>query len=80
MMWHANEVRLMNDWTCGQAAMEEERLALQDRLNDALDSRMVPCLHLDTSSPVDLTVNLLDGLLQVQPAFVMTASKDAMHS
>lgn len=47
-----------------QAELEAERLHLQDRLRDALDSRMEPRMQVDTSSPIDRTVNLLDNLLQ----------------
>ena len=48
-----------------QAALEEERQALQAKLKDALQIHMAPRMNLDTSSPIDRTVALLDTLLQV---------------
>lgn len=49
-----------------QAALETERLALQARLKDALQVHMAPRTSLDTSSPIDRTVTLLEGLLEVR--------------
>lgn len=48
-----------------QAALEAERVTLQTRLKDALRLHMTPCTRLDTSSPIDRTVALLDQLLEV---------------
>ena len=58
-----------------QAKLEEQRMSLQNRLKDALQMHMVPRTKLDTSSPIDQTVGMLEGLLEVtdnaaQPQFV----------
>ena len=50
-----------------QAALEAERLALQARLKDALKPRMSLKTTLDTASPIDKAVTLLDGFLEVLP-------------
>ena len=49
-----------------KAALERERLELQARLKGALQLHMAPTTHLDTASPIDRTVALLDGLLEVR--------------
>ena len=54
---------------CVQASLEAERLALQARLKDALQLHMAPRTQLDTSSPIDRTVTLLDGLLEVHTSW-----------
>ena len=48
-----------------QAALEAERLTLQSRLKSALKPRMVPKTTLDTASPIDKAVTLLESLLEV---------------
>ena len=49
-----------------QAALEAERLTLQAKLKDAQKQQMAPRMHLDTSSVIDHTVSLLEGLLEVR--------------
>ena len=60
-----------------QAALEAERLALQSRLKDALKLHMAPRMHLDTSSVIDHTVTLLDGLLEASPRACTTKHSSA---
>ena len=48
-----------------QAVLEAERSTLQAKLKDALKLHMVPRTQVDTSSPIDQAVNLLDDLLEV---------------
>ena len=56
-------------YTCScvhvQAVLEREQLALQAKLMDALQSHVTPVMQLDTSSPIDRTVALLDEMLVV---------------
>ena len=49
-----------------KAALERERLELQAQLKDALQLHMAPTTKLDTTSPIDRTIALLDGLLEVR--------------
>lgn len=66
-----------------QAALEAERLALKARLKDALRLHMTPCTRLDTSSPIDHTVFILDGLLEVRThpsSTLLIPCKMAVHS
>lgn len=53
-----------------QAKLEEQRMSLQNRLKDALQMHMVPRTKLDTSSPIDQTVGLLEGLLEVRASLL----------
>ena len=55
--------------THAQAALEAERLTLKARLKDALRLHMTPCTRLDTTSPIDRTVAILDNLLEVGMLF-----------
>lgn len=66
-----------------QAALEAERLMLQARLKHALKPRLVPKTTLDTASPIDRAVLLLDGFLEVSPCHMLShavASDCRMHN
>lgn len=48
-----------------QASLESERTHLRQRLKEALQLHMMPKVALSTTSPIDLTIQLLDELLEV---------------
>ena len=48
-----------------QASLDEERRHLRARLKEAMQLHMLPHVAVSTASPIDLTVSLLDTLLEV---------------
>ena len=52
-----------------QAGLEAERIALQERLEEALQLPALPPPALTTTSPLDRVITLLDSLLQVWGRF-----------
>ena len=48
-----------------QASLDEERKHLRSQLKEALQLHLLPHVALTTTSPIDLTVSLLDTLLEV---------------
>ena len=55
-----------------QAGLEAERIALQERLEEALQLPALPPPVLTTTSPLDRVITLLDSLLQVCGLYVVS--------
>lgn len=51
---------------CVQASLDEERKQLRSRLQEALQLHKLPHVAVSTTSSIDMTVDLLDQLLEVR--------------
>lgn len=54
-------------WT-GQVKLKAQQSMLQKRLQQALQMHLQPRTSVNTESPADRTLRLLDSLLQVKPS------------